>query len=153
MPTLKSNTPHHWLIPFALALILLTPFFWQKNIDIQMHDVYLVLSLGMVFLGLALILLLFWWVYRVFLNHYGIKRLNLVHILITLICLSILLSFDYWRHWVQPVESMQGLEAYLFKIGRLGKILLGILGLFSIAQILFILNLGLAWFKSKTHHR
>ncbi len=148
----KIRNPHDWLIIYALALVLFSPFFWQKNLDIQMHDIYLVLSHGMVFLGIALILLLIWWLYRALLSQYGIKSLNIAHISTTLICLSILLSFDYWRHWIQPVESLRGLEAYLFKVDRLGKILLGIVTLFSIAQILFIINLGLAWFKPKTHH-
>jgi hypothetical protein len=38
-----------------------------------MHDTYLVLSPGMFFLAIALILLPFWWLYRALLSQYGIR--------------------------------------------------------------------------------
>ena len=135
---LKENKPYK-IIWYSILLILTISFVgYNKIMEIQQHDTYLVINVVQVGLILAFILSLIAFIYWIIRHRKNNYYLTKIHILLTITCASLIMVFGLFSNYFKGVNF----PLYC-------KIILVLIFLFLLVQLLLILNIGYSLSRKK----
>jgi len=145
------SRPYHLLL-FAGILFVLLSFFTGQNdtTDIHLHDTYLVIGHAQILWFFAFLALLIWFIYTIINRFLYSRTLAWIHIVITLIALSllawtVLFKFNAMAGAPRRYEDWSAFDAYT----KFNQVITTFVLIAMFAQLLFLLNFLIGVFKSK----
>lgn len=133
--------PPYLLCLTGIGLIVVSFFIATSTIDILVHDTYLIFVYRQLFWFTGLILLVWALLYRLTCKILLSQYLTWSHIIISLLFLFTLLTFPLWSK--EPANRLIDLSIWsaFNRYSYINKIITGLLVLFILGQLLFIVNI------------
>lgn len=136
----RLKRPHHSLFLAAVVLIVLSVFFQDSELDIHLHDTYLVSTFFHIFWGGAYLLLAFWLLYTALRKLLTNSYLTWIHI-ITMILFLILIFTSLWQYRIASTGMTPSNLMMLSSYEEVPKQLILAVLLFAVGLLSFIANL------------
>jgi hypothetical protein len=138
-----TNQPFNLLLVTAIFLFVFSFVSWGGSSTIYLHDTYLVIYTINFIWALSFLFFLVWTIYKLTSDIIWMRFLTWFHVLITIIILIVLLTFNFWyEKFFPPIKgdflAIEKLEA---ERERDTKILLPIVILFLAGQFAFVVNI------------
>jgi cytochrome c oxidase subunit I len=135
-----TSKPYNLFLLAALVCLFVTFFFGSQTIDFHIHDTVFIIAGLHIFLGLALLLSIFWLIYKVSYKILFSKTITWIHVTISLISAFLVIFLIYYMR-----SHDRGISNYdwtTFKQQQRLNIYIGVfILLFSLSQILFLFNI------------
>lgn len=144
--------PHNLLLMIALVLILISFFVTSTTVDIHVHDTYYVVVYQQIFWLITLLLLFYALLYKVASRRLFSTTLTGLHLIITIATLPVFLFFPLLTYRTPGRFIDLSHWSSFNRDDYSNGLIRGLLVLFVLAQLIFIINLlGGSSRKTRSH--
>ena len=137
--------PYNFLVVFAILIVLLSFFISSNTIDFHFHDTLFVLATSHLFWLLAIMILVFAFIYRATNKLLLSNKLTWIHIITTLFSVVIIISYPiyYSPSMFIEIDAWQSFN----RINTINNLLTWFAVLFLLAQLLLLINIIAGFIK------
>ena len=144
--------PLHNLLLFFSSVFFIAAFFTlRKTLDIHLHDTMFVIGFAHIFMFAAVYFALLWLLYTFTKKNIWSEKLYRVHILLSVILVSVIIAAALWSNPVLEAYINDDLHRRATLAAEIGNVIVGALLTLTTVQLLYPLNLIIGLVKHKKH--